>query len=171
MEAAAPFVSRRGRPLRIRAVRPADAPALAAMIGNLSQRSVALRYLTPRTLPPELAWREAERLVRDDAGQLVLVALDEAGGEQIVAVAELVIDRAEPAVAESAVVVADAYQGEGVGRAIIGHLGDAAASARVARIRAIVQSHNAAMRRLIAGLGVAYTSRFAGPEIYYEIPL
>lgn len=165
------FHSSRGRMLRIRPAMPADAPALAAMIGGLSQRSVALRYLTPRTLPPELASREAERLARESDQQLVLVALDDAGEERIVAVAELVRDGAEPEVAESAVVVADAYQGEGLGRAIVSTLAQAAAAARIARIRAVVMGQNTPMRRLIAGLGVPYTSRFVGSEVYYDIPM
>ena len=165
------FQSTRGRMLRIRPAMPADATALAAMIGGLSQRSVAMRYLTPRALPPELARREAERLVRESDQQLVLVALDDSGDEQIVAVAELVRDGAEPSVAESAVVVADAYQGEGLGRAIVGRLAQAAAGASIGRIRAVVLGQNMPMRRLIAGLGVPYTSRFVGSEVYYDIPM
>jgi RimJ/RimL family protein N-acetyltransferase len=74
-------------------------------------------------------------------------------------------------VAESAVVVADAYQGEGIGRAVLARLVAAAAALAIGRLRAITQAHNLPIRHLIASSGRPYTSRFAGAEVHYEVAL
>lgn len=161
--------SRAGRSLAIRPAGPGDTAALAAMIGGLSARSVERRYLTPRVLGADAARREAERLLRDD-GRIVLVAQAHDGGG-IVAVAELVPDRHERGLAEGAVVVADAYQGEGIGRAVLEHMAAAAEGAAISRVRATTHAYNTPVRRLIASFGRPYTARFAGAEVLYEVAL
>jgi N-acetylglutamate synthase-like GNAT family acetyltransferase len=163
------FCSKRGRPLAIRLADAGDAPALAALLGGLSARSVERRYLTPRVLDEAAARREAARLSGAGAGRIVIIA--EAEDAAIVAVAELARDDAEPAVAESAVVVADAYQGEGIGRAVLARLAAAATGAAISRLRAVTQAHNLPVRRLIASSGRPYTARFVGPEVLYEVAL
>jgi RimJ/RimL family protein N-acetyltransferase len=164
------FRSRAGRSVAIRRAGPEDVAAIAAMIGDLSARTVERRYLTPRTLSGEAARREAERLTRREAGRIVLVA-QEHGAGRIVAVAELVADRAERHVAEGAVVVADAYQGEGIGRAVVQQMAAAAEGAAISRVRATTHASNTPVRRLIASCGRPYTARFAGAEVQYEVAL
>jgi RimJ/RimL family protein N-acetyltransferase len=95
----------------------------------------------------------------------------EGDAERIVAVAELVRYGAEPEVAEGAVVVADAYQGEGIGRAVVERLAAAAEGAAIRRVRATTSAHNTAVRRLIASSGRPYTARFEGAEVLYEVAL
>jgi L-amino acid N-acyltransferase YncA len=163
------FSSKRGRALAIRHAAPGDAAALAALLGGLSARSVERRYLTPRVLDEAAAWREAMRLIV--AGRMVMVAETAGGYGAIVAVAELVWDDAEPTVAESAIVVADAYQGEGIGRAVLARLVAAARSAAISRLRAVTQAHNLPVRRLIVSSGRPYSSRFVGAEVHYEVAL
>ncbi|GAB4450764.1 MAG: hypothetical protein OHK0015_56010 [Chloroflexi bacterium OHK40] len=165
------FNSRRGRSVAIRQANPQDAPALAALFGGLSARSVERRYMMPRRLPPELARREASRLTDQRGDRIVLVATTDEEGTPIVAVAELARDGAEPSVAESAVVVADAYQGEGIGRAVLGRLADAAREAAISHMRAITRADNTPIRQLIASSGRPYQARFAGGEVHYEIAL
>ena len=172
MKLAAPsFRSKRGRSVAIRSAGPGDAPAIATMIGSLSPHTVQRRYFTSRALTGEAACREAERLTRADVGLIVLVVCAEGDPAQVVAVAELRRDRAEPAVAEGAVVVADAYQGEGIGRAVVERLAEAAASARITRVRATINAYNMPMRRLIASFGRPYSASFAGGDVQYELRL
>lgn len=165
------FCSKRGRPLAIRLAGPGDAAALAALLGGLSAQSVERRYLTPRVLDETAARREAARLTGLGAGHIVIVAEIAGGAAGIVAVAELARDPGEPAVAESAVVVADAYQGEGIGRAVLARLAAAATGAAISRLRAVTQAHNLPVRHLIASSGQPYTARFAGAEVLYEVAL
>lgn len=161
--------SKAGRGFAIRRAAPEDTGAIAAMIGGLSAGTVERRYLTPRRMTGEVAHREAERLTRHDDGKIVLVAQGEAGA--ILAVAELVRDRAEGDVAEGAVVVADDYQGEGIGRAVVERLAADAAGAAISRVRATTKAHNTPVRRLIASSGRPYTARFDGAEVLYEVAL
>lgn len=166
-----PFVSRRGRGLAIRRAGPGDAGAIAAMMGELSAATVARRYLTSRRFGDETARREAERLTRPDARRIVLVAQAPGEAGRIVAVAELVCDHAEPALAEGAVVVTDAYQGEGIGRAVVERLARAAEGTAIRRVRATTSAYNTPVRRLIASSGRPYTARFDGAEVIYELTL
>lgn len=168
---ARPFRSKAGRSVAIRRAGPDDTAAIAAMIGDLSARTVERRYLTPRVLGEEAARREAERLTRRDDGRIVLVAQAHGHAGGIIAVAELVRDRSEGGLAEGAVVVADAYQGEGIGRAVVEQMAVAAEGAAISRVRATTHAYNTPVRRLIASFGLPYTARFAGAEVQYEVAL
>lgn len=163
------FRTRRGRPISISRATPGDAPALAAMLGGLSAETVARRYLTPATFAPERARHEVARLLRDDHGHIVLVA--RAGGESapIVAVAELAREGGEPATAEGAIVVADAFQNEGIGRAVAERMAAAAGEAAITRVRATIRADNTPVRRLIASLGLPVTMRHWRGELQVEI--
>ncbi len=165
------FCSRSGRAITIRSARADDAPAISAMIGGLSPRTIALRYHLPLVrLSPEAARREAERVTSADRGRIVYLALAAQGERpEIIGIAELACDRAEPDLAESAIVVADSFQSDGIGRAIVGQLVAAADRRGIARVRALTQTHNAAVRRLVVGLGRPYSTRFTGGEVMYEI--
>jgi GNAT superfamily N-acetyltransferase len=163
-----PFFSRRGRSLAIRAVRSEDLPAVAAMLCGLSQRTVERRYLASRVFSKAAAVDEAARITRHGDDRVVLVAHTAGDASAIVAVGELVRDRAEPAVAEGAMLVADAYQGEGIGRALLERLAHAAEGAAINRVRATVSALNRPMRRLLASLGTPYRARAVGGEVQYE---
>jgi RimJ/RimL family protein N-acetyltransferase len=152
----------------IRPAAPADAPALAELFGGLSAATVERRYFAPRLLRGEAARREAARLTQTERGHIVLVAAAE-GGERIVAVGELAPYAGEPGVAEGAMLVADAYQGRGIGRAVAEQLAQAAEGAAIRRVRATTSATNTAVRRLIASLGRPYSARFAGAEVQYEL--
>jgi RimJ/RimL family protein N-acetyltransferase len=174
MPAAAPqegFRSKAGRTLVLRPATRDDRPALAAMMTGLSPATVQRRYLTRGLLREETARREAERLTRPENAGMVLVAQTRDGDSRIVAVAELAQDQAEPGVAEGAVVVADAYQGEGIGRAVVERLATLARGTSIRTVRATTSASNTAVRRLIASLGRPYTARFAGSEVLYELAL
>lgn len=165
------FQTRHGRDLLIRPVQPEDSTALVAMFGELSARSTGLRYNTPpRILPDHLVARETARLTGGIDNLIVYVAM-ESDGSRAIAVAELACDRAEPATAESAMVVVDSYQGEGVGRAIVKHMAAAAAQVSISRIRAFTSAHNYVVQRLVTGSGRPYTTRFDGGDIRYEVVL
>lgn len=163
------FRSRRGRPFSISQAGPADAEALAAMLGGLSAETVARRYLTPCTLPVERARKEAERLLNRDQDRIVLVARADGAAAPIVAVAELARERDEPATAEGAIVVADAYQNEGIGRAVAAEMAAAADRAAISKVRATVLATNTPVRRLIASLGRPFTLRHWRGELVIEI--
>lgn len=162
--------SRAGRAVAIRPAEAGDEAALAAMLGGLSPATVERRYFALRRLDSDLARREAARLAHGAGGRIVLVAAHEVDG-QIVGVAEIVPRPGAPGVAECAVVVADAFQGEGIGRAVAAQMAAAAEEAAITHLWAATHAGNARVRRLIATGGRPYTARFDGPDVTYEVEL
>lgn len=153
------YRSQRNRALRIRLARPADQAALSDLLTSLSSRTVERRYFRPGRLGPEAARRESERLAHTTTAHHVLVAELCDGSGAVVAVAELACQPGAPGVAESAIVVTDAFQGEGIGRAIAEQLGQVARAAALTSIHATVRADNIPVRRLIASLSRPYTLR------------
>jgi acetyltransferase len=136
-----------GRTVLVRAARPADAPAVQAFVRWLSPLARRRRFLGALS---ELSPAQLDRLTRvQDPRDLSLVAL--AGGVEggpIVAMAQYVRD--DPASAEFALVVADAWQGQGLGMRLLERLLARAAEAGVRRMSGFVLADNAPMRGLAA---------------------
>jgi acetyltransferase len=136
-----------GRTVLVRAARPADAPAVQAFVRWLSPLARRRRFLGALS---ELSPAQLDRLTRvQDPRDLSLVAL--AGGAEggpIVAMAQYVRD--DPASAEFALVVADAWQGQGLGTRLLERLLARAAEAGVRRMSGFVLADNAPMRGLAA---------------------
>jgi len=155
------FHSTRGHLIAARPVAPSDSGLIADLLAGLSAQSLFLRYCMPMPrMAPETVAREAARLGQTHSTrQLTVVALASIGGvEQVVAVAELVRDSGSPAVAEIALVVADAYQREGIGSALCAYLVAAARRQGLAALRAMALAENAAVRRMVARSGAPYTA-------------
>jgi acetyltransferase len=134
---------------------------IGELLAGLSAQSLFLRYCMPMPrMAPETVARETARLGQAHSNQqLTVVALAGVGGvEQVIAVAELVRDAATPAVAEIALVVADAYQRAGIGSALCGYLVAAAQQQGLAAVRATALAENTAIRRMVARSGAPYTA-------------
>ena len=155
------FRSTRGHLIANRPVAPNDTGRIAELLAGLSAQSLFLRYCMPMSrMAPETVAREAARLGQaHSTQQFTVVALACIGGvEQVIAVAELARDAASSAVAEIALVVADAYQREGIGSALCAYLVAAARRQGLATLRAMVLAENAAIRRMVARSGAPYTA-------------
>lgn len=141
---------RDGRTVRVRPVRPADAGAIQEFVRALSDASRRLRFFAPiRELAPATLARLTESTSRRDR-----VLLAEAhDGEKwcMVALAEYALGD-DAGTRDLALVVADAWQGRGIGRALMGMLIQSAHEARCARVVADVLRDNEAM----LALGLAY---------------
>ena len=155
------FRSTRGRLVANRPVAPNDSGMIAELLAGLSAQSLFLRYCMPiPRMAPEMVMREAARLGQTHSTrQLTVVALACVGGvEQVIAVAELARDATTAAVAEIALVVADAYQREGIGSALCAYLVAAARRQGLAALRALALAENTAVRRMVARSGAPYTA-------------
>jgi GNAT superfamily N-acetyltransferase len=133
-----------------RPVQPEDQILFCRMWPRLSRETVYRRFHSPiRSLPAETV----HRLVTVDHDRReALVAL--VGGE-VVGVARYDRSPADPAAAEFAVVVEDAWQGMGLGRQLLVELTGMAARRGVRTLTATVQADNdrmlALIRRLLPG--------------------
>ena len=131
---------RDGSPIVIRPIRPEDEPLMVAFHRTLSEQSVQMRYLHGIKLDQRTAH---ERLVRvcfgDYDRELALVAerQTERGEREIMALGRLSRERARGAVdAEFSLLVADPWQGRGVGGQVLARLIDVARQEGIARIYA-----------------------------------
>lgn len=147
-ELAREVVLRNGGRVRVRAVRPDDAPRLVALFERLGLDTVYQRFFTPmKRLPPDWARRLA---TVDYRRRLALVAEhDPGGGPELVGVARWE-PTDDPETAEVALVVEDRWQNQGLGTALLEDLLLAAGVRGISRFRAWVLADNARMLRLLA---------------------
>lgn len=141
---------RDGTQVRLRAIRPEDGAAEAAFIAGLSDESRYRRFLSASRQD------SAESVARftnvDYDRDLALVAATPAPGEAIVGVARYVRE-ADPARAEFAVVVADAWQARGVASLLMAELEARAREAGIERLAGIVLAGNRPMLDLMRRRG------------------
>lgn len=136
-----------GTELRLRPIRPEDAPRLIDFYSRLSRHTAYQRFFTVmKRLPPD--WARLFATV-DYRRRLALVA--ERGPAPA---PELVgVGRYEPTedldTVEVAFVVQDGLQGQGLGAILLGHLLDAAEARGIRRFRAYVLADNRRMLDLL----------------------
>jgi RimJ/RimL family protein N-acetyltransferase len=138
---------RDGTALRLRPIRPDDAPRLVEYYARLSEHTAYHRFFTVmKRLPPD--WARLLATV-DYRRRLALVA--ERGSRQ--APELIAVARYEPTelpdTAEVAFVVQDGWQGKGLGTILLRELLDAAAARGIRRFRAFVLADNARMLELL----------------------
>lgn len=137
-------------PLRIRPVRPDDAQRLSDLYDRLSYATAYQRFFKVlKRLPPE--WARLFANV-DYQGRLALVAeQDTPHGPELIGVARYE-PSGEPGTVEVAVVVQDAWQGRGLGVALLSDLLAAAEARGIHRFRADVLADNSRMLGLLSRL-------------------
>lgn len=132
--------------LLIRRITPADKDALVAGLGRLSERSVYLRFLSPK---PRLSSSELRYLTEVDfIDHYALVAVLADAPSVVVGVGRWVRDIEHPGDAEIAIVIADDLQGRGVGTSLGRELADAAVARGIERFTASMLPENTAAHRL-----------------------
>jgi len=135
-----------GVPVRIRPIRPDDAPRLIAAYERLSRHTAYQRFFTiMNRLPPDWARMLANV---DYVSRLALVVEPEAGTDEIIAVARYEpTDR--PDIVEVAFVVQDGWQNRGLGKVLLRDLLSAARARGIRRFRAWVLADNTRMLDLL----------------------
>lgn len=173
MDGQTSYVIRDGRRVSIRPITPDDAPLLVDLYYRMSDMTRRLRFHSMRrNTPLEKIEEEAKRLSDlDPANQAALVAtVEEKGEERIVAVARLA--RSEnPAEAESAIVVRDDYQNQGLGTHMLKLLAETTRSMNIERLTAWVMAENLHMLHIIrkSGLDVFAETRYG--ETFIRVPV
>jgi acetyltransferase len=128
----------------LRALTPEDAAHVQTFVRGLSSRSRYERFFTSIA---ELSPKQLERITAG-AG-LSLGAFDAAG--RLVGLAEYA--RSSEREAEFAIVVADEWQGQGLGAQLVGALLEHAKRSGIARLAGVTHTRNRAMRILARRLG------------------
>jgi acetyltransferase len=141
----------KGADIFIRPIRPEDAPLLVDLFETLSPRSVYLRFFTPmKHLPHSMLARFTQI---DYDRHIALVAFAESeSNEKMLGVARAIIGR-NPREAEFAVVVSDAWQGKGIGAALLQSCLSIARERGIQRVIGTVLAENTQMLALGRKLG------------------
>lgn len=151
-----------GRPAWVREVRPDDETAVGRFVHDLSPASRYFRFMMGMR---DLTDDALHRFTQPRSGrEAVLVATPGASLGRIVGLAQFVIDD-DAESCEFALVVADAWQRQGLGTRLLAELSAHAARHGVTRIHADVLADNHAMRRLAEKSGCALRTHPAAPYL------
>jgi len=158
---------RDGRVVDVRPLERGDREGLAAAIGRLSEQT---RYLRFATAKPRLTKRELDFLVDIDHHHHEAIVAIDPNTKHGVAAARYIQLPGEPGVAEIAATVTDAWQGHGLGTALLAQLAARARDEGYTTFRASVLASN---QRSIAMLLTAGFSPLAscGALREYELAL
>lgn len=155
----APLTLRDGRIVTVRRIQPDDVTRLQRFHEHLSQRSIYFRFFGAL---PHLPDAQARRFASVDyVDRWALVALDPDDPNEFIGVVRF--DRGpEPDEGELAAVVSDRFQGNGLGRALLLRLVEAARKRGLRRLFGLVLTDNLRMIRLLKRLGYPYREDVRG---------
>ncbi|MCX8071030.1 MAG: GNAT family N-acetyltransferase [Candidatus Binatia bacterium] len=163
-------VLRDGSSIRIRAIRPDDKERLTEHFNSLSERSVYFRFFSAKK---RLTDEELVRFTEPDfVTHVALVATRlEDGKERIIGVGRYIIPpHGDPRRAEVAFAVADAYQGKGIGTALLEHLASIARERGVTEFEANVLGENNQMLEVFARSGFRVARTVEGGIVHVSFP-
>jgi RimJ/RimL family protein N-acetyltransferase len=141
---------RDGSTIEIRALRPDDQDDMLAAVDRTSVQSLQRRFFVPKRgfSDKEIAFF----MNIDFTNHVALIAqIDEDGRAVITGGGRYIVTK--PGQAELAFVVVDAYQGKGIGTALMRHLLAIARDAGLKELTAEVLPENAAMLKVLNGFG------------------
>lgn len=160
-----------GSVVSLRSIRVNDSSRLLDMAARCSDRTLYYRFFSPPPLP--VTDETLDRLVGVDGHKRVaLVAhLGTGADERIVAVGRWDVLDDDPTSAEVAFIVEDAYQGSGLGTALLGHLAAIAPRHGVQRFEAEVLGDNRAMLHVFGHTGYRVTHELDAGVYHLVFPI
>lgn len=157
---------RDGATVTLRPVRADDAAAIRRLFQGLSETSTWLRFFTVcPSLDRVVGW--ATQVDNDRRLGVVAIAADSG---QLIAHAGLERDPRQPDRAEFAVAIADCYQGQGLGRLLLGRLVEAARQVGIRSLIGEVLANNHRMLHLLRHSGWVLRLRPSCGVVLVELP-
>ncbi len=161
---------RDGRLVTVRPMHRSDAAGLQQLFfESLSPRARLLRFHGAVNELPDEVLREMATQIPHRRVVLAAVATTDDGLPRLLAEARYVVEPDDANRAEIAIAVADAWQGQGLGRALMQRLAAHARAEGVSSLHGGVVPGNERMLRLMGGLGA--TLRGHAPEVLVRLSL
>ena len=167
------FKAENGLIVRIRPLKPADAPYLVDLFNHLSDDSRYQRFnLALANAEPEWVLRQAEKLayVRPGCGR-AWIAFADLAEQPHAPVAGIRYIRSSPNSAEVSLVVRDDLQNLGIGRELLRYAGRQAYADGIEKLVGMVQSTNLALWHSLSNLGVPVQHKRDGAQTVVEVVL
>jgi len=158
---------RSGDVVEVRQVRPSDAPALARAYASLGEHSRYQRFFTAMPELPEATLKAATEVDHENHEALVAVPLL---STEIVGECRFVRRADQPDTADAGVTVVDAWQGRGLGSALLALLSERALDAGIEYFTAEILAENRAMLGLLPALGRVETDSL-GPLVAARVEI
>jgi GNAT superfamily N-acetyltransferase len=159
---------RDGSPLTIRALKPTDRAELLAATSRVSAKSLYRRFFGPKR---HFSEKEISYFLNIDfTHHVALVALArERGRETIIATSRYIVTAEKEA--EVAFLVADSYQGRGIGSLLLKHLAAIARDNGLETFVANVLPENTGMLKVFANSGLQVRRAFKMGSVHVTMPL
>lgn len=141
--------------ITIRPILPEDEPLLVKFHESLSDQSVYMRYLRPMLLTQRLVHERLARICHCDFDrEITLVAVGRGeDGEQVVMGVGRVSKTHETDEARLSVLIADPFQGLGIGKELVGQMVQVARGEHMRRLVATLTPDNVVMQHIFQNLG------------------
>jgi acetyltransferase len=152
------WTSRQGVALEVRPIRAEDEPLMVKFHGTLSDRSVYLRYLHPLQFSTRVAHERLARICFNDYDREIALVAERGSGEahEFVGVGRLAKLSGGNQAAEFAILVSDAFQGQGLGSELLGRLVEVGRQEGLQRIVGYISPENDGMLRVARKLGFVF---------------
>ena len=159
-------ILRDGRTVELRAQRPQDREGMQAAVARSSSASLHRRFFAVRR---EFSEKETDYFLDIDfVNHVALVAVtNDAGHPTIVGGGRYVV--VQPGQAEVAFAIVDAYQGLGIGSALMRHLAILGREAGLRELIAEVLSENVPMLNVFERSGLAMNTRRDGAVVHVTL--
>ncbi len=156
-----------GTPVLLRRLQPKDFPLHRQFLYNCSQESIYQRFFQVAEHAKVTDQQIARYTNFDQTRELAIIAVQYPDQRQELGVARLI--QLENGVAEFAVIVADPWQRQGLGRKLVEKIIEAAAQCHIRCLQGYVLSENKTMLSLCRKLG--FTVRWLPGEGMYQVQL
>ena len=153
-----------GKPLVLRLLEPSDEALIRGFYNRLSFETVYKRFMSPIVPPANNVVRMLMNI--DHCGREALIAID---GEGIAGVARYAPFGANGH--DVAIVIADSWQGRGLGTMLMRRLGHIARARGIKSFHATLLAENRGAKRFLQRLSPAATFKFVDGVVEAELPL
>jgi acetyltransferase len=163
------WLLRDGTPVLLRPMKPEDEPLVSEFLGKCSEETVYFRYF--RLIKK---WTH-EMLIRftqnDYDREIGLMAIGQPPGPEVMMGVSRMVMAADRSTAEFAVIVADPWQGKGLGPKLVEKIKDIAREQQVKLLRGDVLAQNQPMLEMVKRLGFTLRKDAEGGTVQAEIAL